>query len=157
MAMQSRIAAGTCCVVIIDNLPPPTWQAFANYDGLVVGTLDITLHCSNTGNRKMFDHAPFHKNSPPVYAYVSSMAVRQDWQRRGLAQRLMAHANEIIPRIGITDTYLHVDSDNDAAAHVYRKAGFRDVVDLTQVPPWIFALAKPECILMHSNNIIWNR
>lgn len=152
MAMQSRVAAGTCCIVIIDNRPPSTWHAFANYDGLVVGTLDITLHCSQSGDRKMFNGGPFHKNSPPVYAYVSSMAVRQDWQRRGLAQLLMAHANRMFPRIGITDTYLHVDPDNDTAAHVYKKAGFRKVCDLSVIPSWIFSLAKPECTLMHSHS-----
>lgn len=153
MAMQSRVASGTCCIVIIDNHPPQPWQTFANYDGLVVGTLDITLHCSQSGNRKMFNHGSLHKANPAVYAYISSMAVRQEWQRRGLAQLLMAHANQMIPRIGVTGTYLHVDPDNDTAAHVYKKAGFRTIVDSSVVPSWIFGLAKPECTLMYKQSL----
>lgn len=149
MAMRSRIDAGTRCLVVVDNKPPQVWRAFANYDGLVVGTVDVTLHASHSGARKFFDEAPFHEGDASVHAYISSMAVRQAWQGHGLAQLLMSYIKKCLPCSGISNALLHVDPDNDVAAHVYRKAGFQDVVDLNGTPSWIFALAKPECILMH--------
>lgn len=147
MAMKSRISAGTCCVVIIDSEVPREWQSFRNEEGLVVGTLDITLHECGCGERRFVEDGPFDSSERDVCAYISSMAIRQSWQGLGLAQRLMEYTKQTVGGVGVSNIFLHVDADNEAAKHVYAKAGFQ-VVGCT-VPMWIHTLAKSECKLMH--------
>lgn len=147
MAMQSRVNSGTHCVVLIDDDPPSSWRPLANAEGLVVGTLDITLHCSRTGKRKTSGNISANSIRTPVCAYISSMAVRRAWRGRGLAQRLMAHTTYLVRQLGVSDVFLHVDWENTAAVHIYAKCGFRRVCLPTS--RWIQTLAKPEHTLMH--------
>lgn len=147
MAMQSRVGAGTCCVVLIDIDPPPKWRSLASSEGLVVGTLDVTLHCSQSGKRTAFNSAPFDPYNDCVCAYLSSMAVRQDWQSRGLAQHLLSYTKHLVGQLGVCDVFLHVDWENTPAVHIYSKHGFRKVRHPTM--DWIHDLAKPEHTLMY--------
>lgn len=146
MAMQSRISAGTCCIVMIDNDPPAHWRSLANEDGLVVATLDVTLHASKTGKRQSFDRDIVDENGH-VCAYISSMAVRRYWQGRGLAQRMLSYTCNFVRDSGVPDLYLHVDWDNGKAVHVYSKHGL--LVAQRPRGHWLHNLAKPEHTLMH--------
>ena len=56
--------------------------------------------------------------------YIVSMAVRQAFQRRGVASLLMQHALTAMRAAEITDVYLHVGQTNFAALALYRKFGF---------------------------------
>lgn len=152
MAMQSRVAAGTCCVIITDNQPPREWLPLASHTGLVVGTLDITLHGALSGLRHNVDAEVIVRDRPQLCGYISSMAVRQCWQGGGLAQRLMAFTKQLISNLGVTDIYLHVDWENECAVHLYRKCGFRVVQSSS--PAWLYNLAKPEHTLMHLKLIL---
>lgn len=147
MAMQTRVNSGTYCVVLIDDDPPPSWRPLASEEGLVVGTLDVTLHCTRTGKRKTSGNISIDSFHSPICAYISSMAVRRAWRSRGLAQRLIAHTAYLVGQLGVSDLFLHVDWENTVAVHVYTKCGFRKVC----LPAfrWIHALAKPEHTLMH--------
>lgn len=146
MAMQSRISAGTCCIVMIDNDPPAHWRSLANEHGLVVATLDVTLHANKTGKRQSFNR-DIDDEDGQVCAYISSMAVRRYWQGRGLAQRMLSYTCNFVRDSGVPDLYLHVDWDNEKAVHVYSKHGL--LIAQRRRGHWLHNLAKPEHTLMH--------
>lgn len=154
MAMQSRVNAGTCCIVLVDNDPPWYWQSLASEDGLVVATLDVTFLSNETGKRQktsadghLLDNGKGSSKCNSC-AYISSMAVRQCWQGKGLAQGMLTYTAQFVRERGVDGLYLHVDWENCGAVHVYLKHGFRTV---TEPGPqhWIHRLTKPEHTLMH--------
>lgn len=144
-ALADRVAAGARCLVVVDRAPPSEWAPFSAQDGsIVVASLDVTLH-SAAGARLLFAAA-----SPPPGArlYVSSIAVRRAWRRRGLASRLLTEVNDIARALQV-DVYLHVDSDNVAAVRLYNAHGFERADTARQIAPvWLSFLAKREYTLL---------
>lgn len=149
MAMRDRIESGNRCLVVVDNDPPQQWIPFANENReLVVGSVDVSMHGAATGKRYKFE---ISHDGEGRKLYVSSMAVRREWQRKGLAQRLLACVDDMARQFGITDVFLHVEwEENAAAVHVYKKKGFclASVEGGLVVPRWLHQLAKKEHTLM---------
>lgn len=155
MAMRDRIETGNRCLVAVDTQPPSDWEPFASNEGLVVGSLDASLHRSN-GKRCRFsktERIPWNlnDNSDDIRMYVSSMAVRKHWQGRGLAQQLLKYVDEMAVVMGVNDIFLHVEWNNKPAVHVYTKNGFEVVGEEGRkvIPKWMHFLAKKEHTLMH--------
>lgn len=148
MAMRDRVESGNRCLVVVDSDPPEEWTTFANERGeLVVGSVDVSLHGAATGKRRRFEPATDGEGRK---VYVSSMAVRREWQRRGLAQRLLACVDDMARQFGVKDVFLHVEWENEPAVHVYNKSGFSCVGTEggVEVPRWLHHLAKKEHTLM---------
>lgn len=142
-AMQARVASGTRCVVVADPSPPSEWEPFVMGNaGFVVGSLDVSLHRMDTGKRRSFDAL----TEMPLLAYISSMAVRPHWKRRGLARALLTYSDDMLLDLGLKEVFLHVDWENDPAVQLYSQCGFSVV--RTPMPDWVHALAKEEHILM---------
>ncbi len=140
-ALVERVAAGTRCLVVRDITPPPEWAPFTSKDGaLVVASLDLTLH-RNCGTRISFDDA-----DASCRLYVSSMAVREEWRRRGLASRLLFYVEQIAMEIGVSEINLHVDGCNDAAVQLYRTHSFSNANEARN--NWLNFLAKREHTLL---------
>lgn len=137
MAMRDRLESGTRCLVVTDKTPPEQWQAFAQDGALVVGSVDISFHKPQSGRRV--------RSGDGLWLYLSSMAIREDWQGRGLAQRLLKQVDLLADGVGDV-VYLHVEEENRRAWHVYEKCGFEVVKE--DVPQWLHFLAKREHILM---------
>lgn len=149
MAMRDRIEAGNRCLVVVDRMAAGEWSSFANEAGeLVVGSVDVSMHGKGTGKRGQFGEA--EEEEGRVF-YVSSMAVRREWQGRGLAQRLLDCVDGMVIEFEIGEVFLHVEwDDNLAAVHVYKKKGFEKVRKDGNpiVPKWLHQLAKKEHTLM---------
>lgn len=143
-ALVERVSAGTRCLVVRDMSPPPEWAPFTSKDGaLVVASLDLALH-RNCGARTSFDDA-----DASCRLYVSSMAVRSEWRRRGLASRLLLHVEQIAKEIGVAEINLHVDECNNAAVQLYRTHSFSYVSEPRT--NWLNFLAKSSHTLLRKN------
>jgi GNAT superfamily N-acetyltransferase len=55
---------------------------------------------------------------------IANVGVHPDFQRRGIARRLMYASLDMIGQRGGTTAILQVDKGNDAAIHLYRSLGF---------------------------------
>jgi ribosomal-protein-alanine N-acetyltransferase len=64
---------------------------------------------------------------PPNEAYVQTIAVAPDRQRRGIGTDLLQRLVEEASRRGCRRLDLEVRADNDVAIALYRRYGFRDV------------------------------
>lgn len=80
------------------------------------------------------------------YVYLSSMCVKRECRRRGVAQALMAGAEAQARLWGQKHLVLHVHKDNDAAVRLYRAWGMRTV---GQDPGWKGLLGGRVRLLMH--------
>ena len=60
-------------------------------------------------------------------AEILTIGVMADWQRKGVAERLLAGVMRATPKAGARSLYLDVAQSNEAALALYRKAGFKEV------------------------------
>lgn len=61
---------------------------------------------------------------PRKYAYLSNLAVRPDYRRRGVAQRLLLASERAVYDWGLREIYLHVLESNQPARQLYTQAGY---------------------------------
>lgn len=59
------------------------------------------------------------------YLYLSNLAVRADYRRKGIAQQLLQSCERTALDWGFQDLYLHVLASNHQARRLYWKAGYR--------------------------------
>jgi ribosomal protein S18 acetylase RimI-like enzyme len=59
------------------------------------------------------------------WAYVAAVGVREDRRRRGIAEALVTHAEELGGRSRRTTLVLEVDAENEPARRLYAKLGWR--------------------------------
>jgi ribosomal protein S18 acetylase RimI-like enzyme len=78
----------------------------------VIGTVEIA------------GRAPFPWFGLRHYPYISNLAVRSDYRRRGVALQLLAACEQIARQWDGSALYLHVLADNGAARRLYDRAGF---------------------------------
>lgn len=60
-------------------------------------------------------------------AEILSIGVAKDWQRIGLAKRLVEGVERAVKRAGAKRLFLEVADDNAAARELYTRAGFKEV------------------------------
>jgi ribosomal-protein-alanine N-acetyltransferase len=63
----------------------------------------------------------------PDEGHITTVAVHPDWQRRGIATRLMVHALEVTREAGLDAMTLEVRVSNRAAQSMYEQLGFSSV------------------------------
>jgi mycothiol synthase len=67
-----------------------------------------------------------HASGDPAHGYVSSLAVRRPWRRRGLGLAFLHNAFREFRRRGMTQAGLDVDAENlTGAVRLYERAGMR--------------------------------
>lgn len=66
-------------------------------------------------------------------AFVTSVSVLPEWNRRGIASRLMGRCIEGARLGGLENVRLEVGRDNPAAIALYRRLGFRDSGETNRV------------------------
>lgn len=81
------------------------------------------------------------------YVYLSNLAVRADYRRRGVALQLLNSCERIALGWGFQDLYLHVLENNHAARRLYLQAGYH----LKQVDAGIgsWLMGKPRQLFLH--------
>ncbi|CAM0903304.1 unnamed protein product [Alopecurus aequalis] len=89
---------------------------------IVVGSLDLNqclwLPDELTGKR------PGVNESSHTRAYLSNVCVAKELQRNGLGHALVGKSKKLAREWGITDLYVHVAINNEAAQKLYMKSGF---------------------------------
>mmetsp|Transcript_4857 Transcript_4857/g.20925 ORF Transcript_4857/g.20925 Transcript_4857/m.20925 type:complete len:243 (-) Transcript_4857:2159-2887(-) len=108
----------------------------------VIGTLDATLHQSANGE------------SFPRAIYVSSIAVRKDRRRMGVASSMLQKVDQLALQLNITSIFLHVEPWNTAAVKLYRRMGYQRFQG--ERCKWLRELTKPDTILLEKN-LAWSR
>lgn len=81
------------------------------------------------------------------YLYLSNLAVREDWRRQGVAQKLLQTCEKTAFDWGFRDLYLHVLENNHPARRLYWKAGYR--LQRIEVHPLTLMLGKPRQLFLH--------
>ncbi|XP_030459024.1 uncharacterized protein LOC115679548 isoform X2 [Syzygium oleosum] len=113
---MSQIITGT------DDLFSTCKFSKSGKDRVVVATLDLNrclwLPDEIVGARPEGIGADFAR------AYLSNVCVAEELQRNGLGYALIAKSKIVAQEWGITDLYVHVAVDNEAARNLYMKSGF---------------------------------
>ncbi|EYU37112.1 hypothetical protein ABFS82_10G130900 [Erythranthe guttata] len=91
-------------------------------DRVVVGTLDLN-QCLSLPD-EMIGTKPKGIGADFARAYISNVCVAEELQRNGLGYELIADAKRVAQEWGISDLYVHVAVDNEAAKKLYIKSGF---------------------------------
>ena len=103
-----RSSAPSDYVCLVATMTPPSSAP------KLAGTVEISLRSAN----------PFQFRSLP-YPYLSNLAVRLEFRRQGVAQKLLATCETIVLDLGFHELYLHVMEDNHQARQLYLKAGYQ--------------------------------
>ncbi len=79
------------------------------------------------------------------HGYISVVAVRPRWQKRGAAAALVREAVNYLRSLGLKTVRIDVDEHRTAALRLYAKLGFTVAKDLPEpVPPGPAAAKRPE-------------
>jgi len=147
--------------------------------GIVVGSVDAAVHDAETGGRLSLDSllpgivrlakggaglrgagaaagaGGGDKRRAPARldrerrVYLSSMAVRSEYRRMGLASALVRRVERMAAEAGVANVFLHVEATNKAAVALYRRAGYTEYTDAGGgVPAWMRSLAKASDVLL---------
>ncbi|KAF1001951.1 hypothetical protein AG4045_016549 [Apium graveolens] len=82
-------------------------------------------------------------------AYISNVCVAEELYRNGLGYSLVTESKRVAEDWGISDLYVHVAFDNEAAKNLYIKTGF---VHENDEPAWQARfLDRPRRILLWSD------
>ncbi|XP_052164448.1 uncharacterized protein LOC127781525 [Oryza glaberrima] len=111
---------------------------------VVIGSLDLNqclwLPDELTGKR------PGVNESSHTRAYLSNVCVAKELQRNGLGYALVDKSKKLAREWGITDLYVHVAINNEAAQKLYNKCGF---VYESEEPAWKARfLGRPRRLLL---------
>lgn len=63
--------------------------------------------------------------------WINRLAVRPEFQRRGIAARLLEECERALYALGLEVLAAHVDAGNDASDAVFRAAGYKSNVPVT--------------------------
>ncbi|XP_047950424.1 uncharacterized protein LOC125196098 isoform X1 [Salvia hispanica] len=91
-------------------------------DRVVVGTLDLN-QCVGLPN-EIVGMKPQGIGSDFARAYISNVCVAEELHRNGLGYELIAESKRVAEDWGISDLYVHVAVNNEAAKNLYLKSGF---------------------------------
>ena len=114
------------------NLPPSLQ---------VLGVVEVSIQ----ELRPVLRHLP---RGAQDYAYISSMAVHQQYRRRGLAQALLQAAELQAMRWRKPHVTLHVHQANEAAVRLYSGYGMQVV---EEEPGWKSLIGIKPKLLMYKN------
>ena len=124
-------APNYACLVAVDA---PARNPDA-YDCLI-GTIEVTLRTNYLWQPRQTYHP-----------YLSNLAIRAEYRRRGVALQLLTACERIVLDWGFQDIYLHVLENNHAAKRLYFKAGYR--LQQTELDWSCWLLGRPRKLFLH--------
>lgn len=104
----------------------------------VVGTLEMSLH-----------RPAFWNVMGDRYLYISNLAVRSGYRRRGIALQLLQACDRIAAEWGFAALYLHTLENNTAARLLYEKAGYH--VSKSEWNPFTWAMGQPQQLFLQKH------
>ncbi|KAK1269812.1 hypothetical protein QJS04_geneDACA022872 [Acorus gramineus] len=100
-------------------------------DRVVVGTLDLN-QCARLAD-EIIGKRPEGTGADVTRAYICNVCVAKELHRNGVGYALLVKSIKVAREWGITDLYVHVAVDNEAARKLYMKSGF---VYENEEPAW---------------------
>ena len=115
--LRSQLPLYQCLVATLDRSGSP-----------IAGTVEISLRTSLWSPR-------------PQYPYISNLAVKNIYRRRGIASQLLARCERVAHSWGYDAIQLHVLSHNDSAKQLYLNNGYK----IIQKEPHWNGFFEPNC------------
>jgi ribosomal protein S18 acetylase RimI-like enzyme len=131
------------CLVAVSNVPTsapisdvmrknlPALGVVPGMSDPIVGTIEIGLRAQ-----------PFWQLRYKRQLYLSNLAVKREYRRKGIAQQLLLVCERIALDWGYTDLYLHVLEDNQPARRMYLKAGYEVMQVESSLGSWILGRSR---------------
>ncbi|KAG0454079.1 hypothetical protein HPP92_025383 [Vanilla planifolia] len=117
---------------------------YGGNEHIVVGTLDVN-QCFGLAD-EIIGKKPEGSGSDLRRAYLSNLCVAKELHRNGLGYALVSNSKIVARQWGVTDLYVHVAKDNEAAQRLYDKCGF---VYENEEPAWQARfLGRPQRFLL---------
>eukprot|EP00568_Trieres_chinensis_P004927 CAMPEP_0183293428 /NCGR_PEP_ID=MMETSP0160_2-20130417/2116_1 /TAXON_ID=2839 ORGANISM="Odontella Sinensis, Strain Grunow 1884" /NCGR_SAMPLE_ID=MMETSP0160_2 /ASSEMBLY_ACC=CAM_ASM_000250 /LENGTH=288 /DNA_ID=CAMNT_0025454543 /DNA_START=101 /DNA_END=967 /DNA_ORIENTATION=- len=89
---------------------------------------DFFVACSSSSDDVVafvdVDARPSNRRDAPPRPYLSDLAVRKEWRRKGIATHLVVRCEEKTKEMGYDHMYLRVEQSNDAALNMYEKMDY---------------------------------
>ncbi|KAK4526424.1 hypothetical protein GAYE_SCF24G4339 [Galdieria yellowstonensis] len=137
---------GTCCLVVVKktttDIEPELFEdkiRNTSEEEIVLGTCDVSIHDAESGLR-------VRTSNFKRVIYVSSMAVRPEYRRKGVAKKLLNGVLDIARLENIDDVFLHVDETNAPAVRLYYAFGFQRFP--LPIPMWLRTMARHDHVLL---------
>ncbi|EME29769.1 N-acetyltransferase [Galdieria sulphuraria] len=139
---------GTCCLVVVKRTSTnnenrssveEAKEVDIHEEEIVLGTCDVSIHDAESGLR-------VRTSNFKRVVYVSSMAVRPEYRRKGVAKRLLNGVLDIARLEKIDDVFLHVDETNTPAVRLYYSFGFQRFP--LPIPMWLRTMARHDHVLL---------
>lgn len=114
----------------LSNLVPPftrerieSWTSNIDYDEV----LTIVAVIEEKSEQRIVGSASLKFNPQEIFRHKAelSISVHDNYQNMGLGTALLKHLLNIAKKKKLKKVWLRVKTDNDKAAHVYKKAGFK--------------------------------
>ncbi|KZV44444.1 hypothetical protein F511_19345 [Dorcoceras hygrometricum] len=116
----------------------------------IVGTLDLSIRQFVHGETYPEDikrYSAVLANQEPLgmhkYAYIANVCVAKFARRQGIASNMIYLATDVAIVSGLKQLFVHVNADNRPAQDLYRKTGFKQVVEAALSP-----ISRDQRILM---------
>ncbi|KAL4576464.1 hypothetical protein LXL04_012558 [Taraxacum kok-saghyz] len=126
----------TCLVAVTDTSQDDTNTFFIGDEDLKIAGFGAKISLNKgyvAGILTLDTVADFLPRKGPLrqrrtgIAYVSNVAVRERFRRKGIAKRLIAKAEAQARSWGCRSIALHCDLNNPGATNLYRSQGFKDI------------------------------
>ncbi|WP_448561919.1 GNAT family N-acetyltransferase [Trichothermofontia sp.] len=130
------------CLVAVEVRERGEAETTVTTEGVLVGTIEMTLRT-----------ASFWQPQGKPYLYLSNLAIRAPYRRRGAAQQLLKACEQIACDWGFQDLYLHVLDNNHPAKRLYLKLGYQ--VKSAPLPlAYVLNLGRPQQLLLHKRVVV---
>lgn len=124
------------CLVAVEGAANTAIEGCYHSASNIAGTVEMALRSTE----------PFARTTGQ-YLYLSNLAVRPTYRRRGVANQLLLSCERVALEWGFQDLYLHVLENNHQARQLYFKLGYRlHKVDLSWTT-WL--LGRPRQLFLH--------
>jgi ribosomal protein S18 acetylase RimI-like enzyme len=109
------------CLAAIDYSTNPHIQASLDVPQAIAGTIEVSAKSPK-----------FWSTKTQTYLYISNLAVRPSYRRRGVALQMLTACEQIARDWGFSELYLHVLETNTDARRLYHRAGYHmESVDIS--------------------------
>ena len=123
--LRSNLPLYQCLVATLDRAAPANAD---RHQSPIAGTVEISLRTSFWSPR-------------PQYPYISNLAVKNIYRRRGIARQLLDRCEQVAQSWGYDGIQLHVLDRNNSAKHLYLDSGYKII---HQEPHWN-GFFEPNC------------
>lgn len=113
----------------------------------VVGSLDLNQGIQIPG--QLSDDYSEDVDAEKRRGYLSNVCVAPEVRKQGVGAALLQRAQEVAHVWGVTDMYVHVLANNQAALMLYTKGGFLYENEEMTVSSHARMQLRPHCLLLH--------